>query len=68
MRLGDQLGMAAVSALAGGAGAMVAHLIPAEVLRLVMPVVLIGVAAFFAFRRGLSDADGCSGCRPASSP
>lgn len=57
VRLLDQLGMAAVAALAGGAGAMVAHLIPAEVLRLIMPVVLIGVAAFFALRRGLSDAD-----------
>ncbi len=33
VRLGDQLGMALVSALGGAAGAMVAHLIPAEVLR-----------------------------------
>ena len=34
---------------------MVAHLIPAEVLRIIMPVVLIGVAAFFALKPGLSD-------------
>jgi uncharacterized membrane protein YfcA len=51
----DQLGMAAISAAAGAGGAMVAHLIPAEVLRIIMPVVLIGVAAFFALKSGLSD-------------
>jgi uncharacterized protein len=51
----DQLGMAAISAGAGAAGAMVAHLIPAEVLRIIMPVVLIGVAAFFALKPGLTD-------------
>ncbi len=51
----DQLAMAAISAVAGAAGALVAHLIPAEVLRIIMPVVLIGVAAFFALKPGLSD-------------
>lgn len=50
-----QLWMAAVSALAGAVGALVAHMIPAEVLRVVMPVVLVGVAAFFALKPGLSD-------------
>jgi len=61
----DQLGMAAVSALAGAGGAMVAHLIPAEVLRVVMPVVLIGVAAFFALKPGLSDASRTARMKPA---
>jgi uncharacterized membrane protein YfcA len=51
----DQLGMAAISALAGAGGALVAHLIPVEVLRIIMPVVLIGVAAFFALKPGLTD-------------
>ncbi len=51
----EQVGMAAISLGAGAAGAMVAHLIPAEVLRVIMPVVLIGVAAFFALKPGLSD-------------
>ncbi|MDP3193653.1 TSUP family transporter [Tabrizicola sp.] len=51
----DQLGMAAISAVFGALGALVAHLIPAEVLRIIMPVVLIGVAAFFALKPGLSD-------------
>lgn len=55
VRLQDQLGMAAISAVFGALGALVAHLIPAEVLRVIMPVVLIGVAAFFALKPGLSD-------------
>jgi len=66
VRLFDQLGMAAVAALAGAAGAMVAHLIPADVLRIVMPVLLIGIAAFFALRRGLSDDDRHQRLRPAA--
>jgi uncharacterized membrane protein YfcA len=55
VRLQDQLGMAAISAVAGAGGALVAHLIPVEVLRLTMPVILIGVAAFFALKPGLTD-------------
>ena len=51
----DQLGTAAISAFAAAGGATVAHLIPAEVLRIIMPVILIGVAAFFAFKPGLTD-------------
>jgi hypothetical protein len=57
VRLSDQLGMAAVSAVAGAGGALIAHLIPVEALRLIMPLVLIAIAAFFALRKGLSDAD-----------
>ncbi len=55
VRPSEQLGMAAISAVFGALGALVAHLIPAEVLRIVMPVVLIGVAGFFALKPGLSD-------------
>jgi uncharacterized protein len=55
VRLQDQLGMAAISAIAGAGGALIAHLIPVEVLRLIMPVILIGVAAFFALKPGLTD-------------
>ncbi len=51
----DQLGMAAVSAISAAGGATVAHLIPAEALRIIMPVILIGVAAFFALKPGLTD-------------
>jgi uncharacterized membrane protein YfcA len=55
VRLKDQLGMAAISALAGAGGALVAHLVPVEALRLIMPIILIGVAAFFALKPGLTD-------------
>jgi uncharacterized membrane protein YfcA len=61
----EQLGMAAVSAAAGAAGAMVAHLMPAEVLRVIMPVVLVAVALFFAFKPGITDADRLERVKPA---
>ena len=61
----DQLGMAAICAVFGGLGALVAHLIPAEVLRIIMPVVLIGVAAFFALKPGLTDDTKAERMKPA---
>lgn len=57
VRLGEQAGMAAIAALGGAGGALVAHLVPADILRLIMPVVLIGIALFFALKPGLTDAD-----------
>ncbi|MEY4982076.1 MAG: hypothetical protein RIR62_342 [Pseudomonadota bacterium] len=64
VRLGQQLGMAAISAAGGAAGALVAHLIPVGVLRVVMPVILVAVALFFALKPGLSDADRVERVRP----
>ena len=52
-----QLGAAAVALGAGAAGALLAGLIPTEALRLGLPVILIGIALFFALKPGLSDAD-----------
>jgi uncharacterized membrane protein YfcA len=63
--LRGQAGMALVSGLAGGAGAMVAHLIPAEVLRVLMPVILVAVALFFALKPGISDQDRAERMAPA---
>lgn len=57
VRLADQLGMAVIAFLGGAAGALVAHLMPAEVLRVIMPVILIAIALFFALKKSLSDAD-----------
>lgn len=57
VRLADQAVMALIAGVCGGAGALGAHLIPADVLRLVMPLILIAVALFFALKPGLSDAD-----------
>lgn len=65
VRLRDQAGMALVAAGFGAAGAMVAHLVPAEVLRIIMPVVLVAVAAFFAFKPGLTDKDRVQRMKPA---
>ncbi|HMS96025.1 MAG TPA: TSUP family transporter [Tabrizicola sp.] len=65
VRPGEQLGMAASGAVAGAGGAMVAHLVPVEALRLIMPVVLIGVAGFFALKPGLSDDARAERMRPA---
>ncbi len=55
VRLRDQLGAAAVSLAFGAAGAMVAGAMPAGVLRMIMPPILIAIALFFAFKPGLSD-------------
>jgi len=66
VRLRDQLGMAAVSALAAAVGAMVAKSTPADVLRVIMPVILVVVAAFFALKPGLSDLDRVERLRPAA--
>lgn len=57
VRLREQAVAAMVALLAGGAGAMIAHLVPVMVLRLAMPVILVAVALFFALKPGLSDAD-----------
>ena len=53
VRPGEQVGMAVVSGLAGAGGALVAHAVPVEVLRVVMPVVLVGIALFFALEAGV---------------
>ena len=65
VRLREQLGMAVISAVGGGLGALVAHLIPVAVLRVVMPVILVAVALFFALKPGLSDSDRVERVRPA---
>ena len=62
--LRQQVGMAVISAIGGALGALVAHLIPVELLRLLMPVVLVAVALFFAFKPGLSDEDRVQRMRP----
>lgn len=63
--LRQQASMAVISALAGGLGAAFAHLVPAEALRIVMPVILVAVALFFALKPGLSDASRAERLRPA---
>lgn len=50
-----QLGMAAVAGAGGAAGALIAQAVPVDLLRLIMPVVLVLVALYFAFKPGLDD-------------
>ncbi|ESW61954.1 MAG: membrane protein [Rhodobacter sp. CACIA14H1] len=64
VRLRQQLGMAVISAIGGALGALVAHLVPVGVLRVVMPVILVAVALFFALKPGLSDGDRAQRMRP----
>ncbi len=52
-----QLPAAALAFGAGVAGAVLASAIPTEGLRGALPVVLIAIAAFFALKPGLTDAD-----------
>jgi len=50
-----QAAPALIAAAAAGAGALLASRLPAEAIRLGLPVLLIGVACYFALRRGLDD-------------
>lgn len=65
VRLRAQAGMAGIAAAAGATGALLAHLVPVEVLRLIMPGVLVAVAVFFAVKPGLTDAARTERLRPA---
>lgn len=48
---------AGIAFAAGAAGAALAGMVPTEGLRLALPVILIGIALFFALKPGLSDED-----------
>jgi uncharacterized protein len=54
-----------VSACAAAGGALVAKAMPADILRIIMPVILVAVAAFFALKPGLSDLDRVQRMAPA---
>lgn len=47
--------LAALAALAAGAGALLAQVLPPDLLRLVMPWLLIGAALYFGLKPGLTD-------------
>ncbi|WP_225026914.1 TSUP family transporter [Xinfangfangia pollutisoli] len=53
----EQLVMALIAGLAGGLGSALAYLIPPQIFRAAMPILLIAVAGFFALRPGLTDQD-----------
>lgn len=51
----EHLGMAAVSLVCAAGGSLLAGALPADLLKLVMPAILIAIALFFALKPGLSD-------------
>ncbi|HVG48354.1 MAG TPA: TSUP family transporter [Rubellimicrobium sp.] len=55
--LRSQAGPALLAAIAAGFGALVASHLPAEAIRAILPVLLIAVALYFGFRKGLDDTD-----------
>lgn len=55
---------AMIALVAGLFGAVLAIWLPTETLRVIIPVVLIGVALFFALKPGLSDEDQVARIRP----
>ena len=66
VNLRRQVGAAALTFLAGLCGAFLVSVIPTEGLRLALPVVLIGIALFFALKKGLDDTDRIERLRPAA--
>lgn len=52
--------------LAALAGASAVRFVPTDALRLTLPVILIGIALFFAMKPGLSDQDRAERLRPAA--
>ena len=55
--LSRQIGPALICIAAAFAGSELTPLIPTEAFRLILPVILIGVALFFALKPGLTDTD-----------
>lgn len=66
VNLRHQIGAAALAFFAGLLGALLVSVLPTEGLRRVLPLVLIAIAAFFAFRKGLDDTDRAERLRPAA--
>lgn len=55
--LKGQLPMAALAGLGGVLGAVLATVVPGDVLRALMPFLLVAIAAYFALKPNLSDVD-----------
>lgn len=57
VRLRDQSGWAVLAFVAAALGAGLVTVLPADLLRVVLPVILIAIALFFALKPGLDDVD-----------
>lgn len=60
-----QIGAAGLAFLTGAGGALAVSLVPTGGLRLALPVILIGIALFFALKPGLTDDDRAARIGPA---
>ncbi|MDO1584379.1 TSUP family transporter [Rhizobium oryzicola] len=65
VKLKEQLPMAAIAYVAGGAGAIIASHMPSKLLGTAIPFLLIGIALFFALKPNLSDTDSTRRISPA---
>lgn len=65
VNLRDQFGSALIAFGASIAGALLVSVLPTDWIRMVLPVVLIGIAAFFAVKKGLGDLDRARRISPA---
>lgn len=57
VQLGEQLPMAVMSAIGGALGAVLATIVPGDVLRASLPFLLIAIGLYFAVKPNLSDDD-----------
>jgi uncharacterized membrane protein YfcA len=57
VKLREQLPMALMAVMGGALGAALATIVPGDVLRAIMPVLLVAIALFFAFKPNLNDLD-----------
>lgn len=63
--LRDQAGLAMIAFVASIAGALLISVLPTDWIRLILPVLLIGIAVFFATKKGLGDLDRARRISPA---
>ncbi|MCA0857598.1 TSUP family transporter [Phaeobacter italicus] len=57
VNLREQAGSALIAGIASVAGALLVSVLPTDWIRLILPVLLIGIAVFFATKNGLDDSD-----------
>ena len=57
VNLREQLPMAMMAVMGGALGAALATIVPGDVLRALMPVLLVAIALYFAFKPNLNDLD-----------
>ena len=57
VRLAEQLPMAALSALGGVFGALLATIVPGDVLKAILPFLLVAIALYFGLKPNIGDVD-----------